>query len=107
MKKGLSVESFAATIGVTKPTLYNWMKTHKEFKRAKEEGTELSRIFWEKMGIAGMSGQIKGFNAALWIFNMRNRFGWRNFDLQYKQQEAEISHDKILSYIESDGKSNS
>lgn len=36
------------------------------------------RHFWEKIGIAGTMGQLKGFNPSSWIFNMKNRLGWKD-----------------------------
>jgi hypothetical protein len=30
------------------------------------------------MGIAGSSGKLKGFQTGAWIFNMKNRFSWRD-----------------------------
>ena len=37
-----------------------------------------SRLFWEKIGVSGTVGKIKGFNAKSWEFNMQNRLGWSN-----------------------------
>lgn len=37
-----------------------------------------SRLFWEKAGLDGMFGKIEGFSAPTWIFNMKNRHGWRD-----------------------------
>ena len=37
-----------------------------------------SLLFWEKQGIKGMQGKIPFFSAASWIFNMKNRAGWRD-----------------------------
>lgn len=42
-------------------------------KKAKRQG----RLFWEQAGIDGMMGKIKGFNAKVWGFNFKNRFGWK------------------------------
>lgn len=35
-------------------------------------------LFWEKMGIDGTRGNIPFFNPGSWIFNMKNRAGWRD-----------------------------
>jgi hypothetical protein len=78
MKSGLSFEAFAGVVGVSRDTLYEWKKVHKEFSDTIKRSVECSLLFWEKMGIAGMTGQIKGFSAAIYCFNMKNRFGWRD-----------------------------
>lgn len=78
MSKGLSFESFAADCQCDRDTLYAWAKSHKAFSDAKKEGTALCEKRWEEIGMAGMAGKIKGFNAAVWIFNMKNRFHWRD-----------------------------
>lgn len=92
MRQGLSFESFAGTIGVNRTTLYNWENAKEEFKEAKEIGVEYSRLFWEKLGIEhvvnrsdsnsqqgiGSNSKSRSINAAVWIANMKNRFGWRD-----------------------------
>lgn len=80
MSKGLSFESFAGVVDVCKQTLYNWKNDHPEFLDAVNRGTEKSRLFWERLGIAGAAGKREGFNATSYIFNMKNRFPneWRD-----------------------------
>jgi hypothetical protein len=34
--------------------------------------------FWEQMGMAGAMGKLKNFNAGSWVFNMKNRHGWKD-----------------------------
>lgn len=41
---------------------------------------------WEKIGMAGVSGKLPGFSAGAWIFNMKNRLGWKD--------KTEIGFDK-------------
>jgi DNA-binding XRE family transcriptional regulator len=90
MRDGYSFESFAGLIGVSRKTIYNWVDDHAEFAEAKEEASELCRLFWEKLGIVYVVSQTENFgknegskstslNAATWIFNMKNRFPreWR------------------------------
>ena len=40
------------------------------------------RLFWESMGVKGTAGEIKGFNAKSWDFNMKNRFNWADKRIQ-------------------------
>lgn len=45
-----------------------------------QEAMRRHLLVWEKIGIQGAQGKIEGFNAASWIFNMKNRFkeDWRD-----------------------------
>lgn len=76
MAQGLSKESFAGAIGVDEKTIYNWEKEHKPFFQSVKKGEAASKFFWEKLGLSGVNGDIEGFNATTWIFNMKNRFRW-------------------------------
>lgn len=78
LESGLSYEAFAGVIKVHLDTLYEWEKVHPNFSEAKRIGVQAGRLFWEKMGRAGAAGKIKNFNCTAWIFNMKNRFGWRD-----------------------------
>lgn len=89
MAQGYSYETFSAMIGVTRKTLYNWEEKHKEWVKAKEKGMELCQFFWEQLGTMGTMGikvenankQVYDYskvNPTLWIFNMKNRFHWKD-----------------------------
>lgn len=88
MREGLSIESFGGVIGVSKDTIYEWCKVYPEFSDAKSLGESASRLYWEKVGRDGLYNEtIKGddgltvtrsINATIWIFNMKNRFKWRD-----------------------------
>jgi hypothetical protein len=76
MGQGFSKEAFAGHISVSKQTLYNWMASHKEFLDAVNRAEEKCRVFWEELGIQMvLAGQG---NATTWIFNMKNRFNWKD-----------------------------
>lgn len=76
MKRGFSKEAVAGHLDITKDTLYRWVKKHKEFSDSIKKGLEYSRVFWEELGIEMVTaGQG---NSATWIFNMKNRFHWRD-----------------------------
>ena len=85
MSKGFSFESFAGVAKVNQDTLHEWKKVHREFSEAKNIASGISMLWWERIGIAAMIGQeimLNGkkqkinINTAMWIFNMKNRFGW-------------------------------
>ena len=78
MASGLSFESFAAVIKVNQDTIHEWAKVHPDFSEAKKEAWGQNMLFWERIGLTGMIGKVPGFNSTLWIFNMKNRFKWRD-----------------------------
>ena len=100
MEGGLSYESFAGLIGVSKQTIYDWEKVHPDFLDAKQRGVTASLLAWEMLardhmfGIGGSFTQVLGkdgnmhnipkpFDTRLWSINMKNRFrpfGWNEND---------------------------
>ena len=76
LEGGLSIESFAGVIGVSRDSIYEWKDKHQEFSDSIKTGIEKSLLFWEKLGRAGTTGKIKGFNCSTFIFTMKNRFKW-------------------------------
>jgi DNA-binding XRE family transcriptional regulator len=89
MGAGLSFESFAAIIGVHRDTLYEWDKSQPEFSDAIKRAKDACQLFWEKLGIDHVVNiseydgdskisTSKSLNSAVWIFNMKNRFKWRD-----------------------------
>jgi len=90
MEKGFSFESFCGVVFVNQDTLYEWAKRHPEFAIAKQIAFERNRLFWEKVGIQAVLGKIDKVNASIWIFNMKNRFQWRD-----KQPDEETEGNKF------------
>jgi hypothetical protein len=73
--KGCCKAEIAAALGVSGKTLAAWAKAHAEFRDALSCAKDLEYAWWLK---AGREGQfIKGWNAASWALQMRNRFGKR------------------------------
>lgn len=74
--QGYSKEAFAGHIDVSEDTIYEWIKVHSDFSEAIKKAKAKSRIWWEDLGREMvMQG---GGNAPIWIFNMKNRFGWKD-----------------------------
>ena len=78
MAQGMSFESFAGKVRVSKGTLFNWYKDYPDFKEAKEIGEACLLYFFENVGNEAIYGQIEHFNASVWIFKMKNLCGWRD-----------------------------
>ena len=91
MKRGYSKTVIAAQLKINPDTLRRWIKEHKELADAIEEGMMHSQLWWETLGIRGASGKVKGFNASAWVFNMKNRFGWKD------KQEISGDEDRPIS----------
>lgn len=76
MSEGLSYESFAGTIGVHRDTLYQWDREYPEFLESKKIGKEKLLLFFERLGRAGMSGKIEGFDSKIFTLTVKNHLGW-------------------------------
>ena len=77
MAKGFSFEAFAGEIEVALDSLSKWVNEHDAFSASKKIGQAMSRKWWEKAGQDGMYAG-KAFNPTVWIFAMKNRFGWKD-----------------------------
>ena len=71
--QGLSFKSFSAVIGISRSTLYKWAEDNKDFSDTKDAAAACGLLFWEKLGVGGVAGKIKNFNASTWIYNMKCR----------------------------------
>lgn len=79
MAQGFSFESFAGKIGVSVETLYEWTRRHPPFSEAKKIAFAKCSVYWEKAGREGLWGDKNNvFNSSVWIFNMKNRFKWKD-----------------------------
>src|SRR6516165_9593805 len=73
--QGCCKAEISAALRVSRKTLDGWAKAHPEFREALTCAKELEYAWWLR---AGREGQfVKGWNAASWALQMRNRFGKR------------------------------
>lgn len=73
-KQGKSKTQIAATLGISKETLYDWDKNNEEFSDAIKTAMSFSQAWFEDYGQNGMIGEVDGWNPTTWIFTMKNRF---------------------------------
>lgn len=79
MAQGLSFEACCGELGVSKDTGYEWAKRYPEFAEAKALGESKGQRFWERKAIDNLElGANDKFNSTVFIFTMKNRFGWRD-----------------------------
>ena len=76
-REGKSIAVLAATLEVSKDTIYEWAKVHKEFSDALTRMRALSQAWWENAGQEAMF--LPGFNASVWAKSISCRFpdDWR------------------------------
>lgn len=58
-RQGGTMESFAALCGVSKQSIYTWMKDHPDFMDASKEAEPLRDKFYEDMGKMLATGQLR------------------------------------------------
>lgn len=79
MEKGYSFESFAGVLGYASiGSVYRWVDKHPSFREAKKIGEAKSYLWLESVSRGAMMGKIPNFNSTVWIFTMKNRFGWKD-----------------------------
>jgi hypothetical protein len=70
---GGSFESFAASIGRSSRTLYNWLEAYPDFLQARERGLDLLRAYYEDMGKAIATGQLQRVKSERPVLDKRGR----------------------------------
>lgn len=71
---GKSLAAVCSKLGIARSTLYEWRDNNPAFRAAISRGLERCQEKWEEVGFAGITGAYEKFNAAPWIFTMKNRF---------------------------------
>ena len=97
MSKGLSYETFGASIGVCRQTVFNWEK-NQEFLDAKKRAFDACQLFWEGIGVEGIWNHPneKVLNTGNYVFQMKNRFKWT--DRVEVQGSGDEDKPLVLSY---------
>lgn len=74
MADGLSFESFAGKCGISRETLYQWVNRHKEIADAKKIADVKGLLYFEEMGKRIYTSPSNLYNAAVFIFTLKNRY---------------------------------
>ncbi len=89
-RDGGSMAEARALLDIGDTAWYTLLEDSPEFRQAENQRGRLCALWWERCGrrmAAGADG-----NATVWIFNMKNRFGWRD-----KQEIDNTSSDGSMS----------
>lgn len=60
--------------GICKDTWYEWKEKYPDFATAVKTAESVSLEFYENIGLKGILGEIKGFNAPTYMHLMANKF---------------------------------
>lgn len=73
---GGSATECRCLLGIAQTAWTTLLEDSEEFRIAEKERQALCEVWWERQG-RKMTVEGQG-NATVWIFNMKNRFGWRD-----------------------------
>lgn len=76
-KSGGSAVKMRVKLGIGISAWETLIADSKEFRETLSSATELCQVWWEDVG-QEMATTNTGGNATTWIFNMKNRFRWRD-----------------------------
>ena len=81
MRQGMSVVEVCCELGIAEDTFYDWSdpvspRFNEAFSEAIKIGNQFYRAWWVSQGKLGL--RDREFNTALWIFNAKNRIGYRD-----------------------------
>lgn len=75
-QEGGSAVEMRCLLGIGESAWGTLIEDSEEFRRTVKAAQDLCAVWWERVG-RGMATGNDG-NATVWIFNMKNRFGWRD-----------------------------
>lgn len=73
---GGSAVEVRCLLGIGESAWETLLKDSEDFRRTEKTRQALCEVWWERRGREMATGSDG--NATVWIFNMKNRFGWRD-----------------------------
>lgn len=99
LSKGYSKEALAGELGISRQCLYEWLAKYDDFGDTVGVAEAKAQFVWEDLGLRAAQGKVKQFNTSVWMFVMKNRFGWRDkHDLT--TDNGPIMNIKVVSYAD-------
>jgi len=74
---GASAVELRCILGIGESAWETLIEDDDDFRRTVKECKALCQVWWERQGRKMSCGESDG-NATTWIFNMKNRFGWKD-----------------------------
>lgn len=75
-QEGGSAVEMRCLLGIAQSAWETLLKDSEDFRVTVKNAQDLCQVWWERQG-RHMTTGADG-NATVWIFNMKNRFGWRD-----------------------------
>lgn len=98
-RDGGSDVEMRALLGISQDAWETLLNDSKEFSVTIKEARDLCQVWWERIGRSMVTGEIQG-NATSWIFNMKNRFKWRDAtDLNHKSSDGSMSPPTTITLV--------
>lgn len=97
--EGKSAAQIAAGLGISRQCWYEWIEAHEAFGDAVKQAAFLAQAWWEDQGQRGIT-MGKEFNAASWIFQMKNRFRDDYRDTQERKHDIGDGLAGLLSELD-------
>lgn len=76
-KQGGSKAEVMALLNLSRNAFYALLKRDEDFAHADEMRDVYAEAWWTRKGREMAVGEVDG-NTGAWVFNMKNRFGWRD-----------------------------
>lgn len=93
-QEGGSAVEIRALLGIGKSAWNTLIEDSEQFRATNSSSKTLCQVWWERNGRRlAVDG---GGNASIWIFNMKNRFGW----VDKKETEDKGSDELIKTMLE-------
>lgn len=73
-KQGMGKLEMASNLGIGYESFETYQKDYPLFSKAVRAALQESQAWWEMKGRKATFGEVDGFNATSFIFNMKNRF---------------------------------
>ncbi len=75
-RTGGSEVEMRVALGIGESAFYTLCEDSTQFQRTRKKAKDLCQVWWEKRGREMAVGEDG--NPTVWIFNMKNRFSWRD-----------------------------
>lgn len=99
LSQGYSKEALVGELGISRQCLYEWIAKYEDFGYTVKVAEAKVQLVWEELGLRAAQGQVKNFNTSVWMFVMKNRFGWKDKQ-DITSGEKPIMNIGVVSYAD-------